>query len=71
MDNISSTGSKVPEWKTVTSRCVIPRMANFAVLQIAVGNLPHERKTASPVLGKQYADNARLNLIVRSLTTAR
>jgi len=71
MDNFSSTGSKVPEWKTVTSRCVIPPMANFAVLQIAVGNLPHERKTASPVLGKQYADNARLSLIVRPQTSAR
>jgi len=71
MDHFSSTGFGRPEWKTVTSRCVIPRMATFAVLQIAVGNLPHERKSPSPALNKQYADNARLSLVVRPQTNAR
>lgn len=71
MEFLSSSGARVPEWKTVTARCVISRMADFAVLQIGVGNLPHERKTPSPLLEKQYADNARLNLVIRPQTGPR
>jgi hypothetical protein len=53
-----------PEWRTVTTRCVIPPSAGFLVVQIGAGNASHPSRT-SPHLGQQYADDINLTLHTR------
>ena len=52
------------EWRTVTTRCVIPPSAGFLVVQIGAGNASHPGRT-SPQLGEQYADDIHLTLHTR------
>ena len=57
-------GGKSGEWKTLTTRCVLPPTAGFLVVQLGVGSAGQPGQ-ASPKLGEQYADDIRLTLHTR------
>ena len=57
-------GGKSGEWKTLTTRCVLPPTAGFLVVQIGAGSAGQPGR-ASPKLGEQFADDIRLTLHTR------
>jgi hypothetical protein len=57
-------GGKSGEWKTLTTRCVLPPTAGFLVVQIGAGSAGQPGR-ASPKLGEQFADDLRLTLHTR------
>ena len=59
-----SRGAKLGEWKTLTTRCVLPPTAGFLVVQLGAGSAGQPGR-ASPKLGEQYADDIRLSLRTR------
>jgi hypothetical protein len=59
-----SSGGKPGEWKTLSSRCILPPTAGFLVVQLGVGSAGQPGQ-ASPKLGEQYADDIRLTLHTR------
>lgn len=59
-----SSGGKPGEWKTLSSRCILPPTAGFLVVQLGVGSAGQPGQ-ASPKLGAQYADDIRLTLHTR------
>lgn len=59
-----SRGGKPDEWKTVTTRCVLPPTAGFLVVHIGAGSAGPPG-SPSPQLGAQYADDIRLTLHTR------
>ena len=44
------------KWKSVTARCVMPKQADFAVVQVCTGT-PTGAGGPAPVLGEQFADD--------------
>ena len=63
--HISANGVN-SEWKTVTTRCVLPPTAGFLVLQIGAGSARGPGAT-SPQLGEQFADDISLTLHTRQM----
>jgi hypothetical protein len=61
--HISTNGSN-SEWKTVTTRCVLPPTAGFLVVQIGAGSARNPG-ALSPQLGEQYVDDISLTLHTR------
>jgi len=59
-----SPGGKSDQWKTLTTRCVLPPTAGFLVVHIGAGSAGQPGQ-ASPKLGEQYADDIRLTLHTR------
>ncbi len=59
-----SPGGKLGEWKTLTTRCVLPPTAGFLVVQLGAGSAGQPGR-ASPKLGEQFADDIRLTLHTR------
>ena len=59
-----SLGGKSGQWKTLTTRCVLPPTAGFLVVHIGAGSAGQPGQ-ASPKLGAQYADDIRLTLRTR------
>ena len=59
-----SAGAKTPEWKTVSTRCVLPPTAGFLVVQLGAGSAGKPGEPA-PKLGEQFADDIRLTLFTR------
>ena len=59
-----SSGGKPGEWKTLSSRCILPPTAGFLVVQLGAGSAGQPGQ-ASPKLGAQYADDIRLTLRTR------
>jgi len=59
-----SHGGKSGEWKTLTTRCVLPPTAGFLVVQLGAGSAGKPGQ-ASPQLGEQFADDIRLTLHTR------
>lgn len=57
-------GGRDGDWRTLTTRCVLPPTAGFLVVQIGAGSAG-EPGSASPRLGRQYADDVRLTLRTR------
>ena len=63
-----SSGAKSDEWKTLTTRCVLPPTAGFLVVQLGTGSAGQPGE-AAPKLGDQYADDVRLTLRTRQNKT--
>jgi hypothetical protein len=63
-----SSGAKSDEWKTLTTRCVLPPTAGFLVVQLGAGSAGQPGESA-PKLGDQYADDVRLTLRTRQNKT--
>jgi hypothetical protein len=59
-----SKGVHPQEWKTLTTRCVLPPTAGFLVVHIGAGSAGQPGQ-ASPKLGAQFADDIRLTLHTR------
>jgi hypothetical protein len=59
-----SQGDRPGEWKTLTTRCVLPPTAGFLVVQLGAGSAG-QPGGASPKLGAQFADDIRLTLRTR------
>jgi len=59
-----SRGGADGAWRPLTTRCVLPPTAGFLVVQIGVGSAG-EPGSASPKLGRQFADDVRLTLRTR------
>ena len=59
-----SLGGKSDQWKTLTTRCVLPPTAGFLVVHIGAGSAGQPGQ-ASPKLGEQFADDIRLTLHTR------
>jgi len=63
-----SLGGKSDQWKTLTTRCVLPPTAGFLVVQLGAGSAGQPGEVA-PKLGDQYADDVRLTLRTRQNKT--
>ena len=63
-----SSGAESNEWKTLTTRCVLPPTAGFLVVQLGAGSAGQPGEVA-PKLGDQYADDIRLTLRTRQNKT--
>ncbi|MCX8487770.1 MAG: hypothetical protein ORN22_01530 [Opitutales bacterium] len=63
-----SSGEKSNEWKSLTTRCVLPPTAGFLVVHIGAGSAGQPGE-AAPKLGEQYADDVRLTLRTRQNKT--
>lgn len=61
--HVSKGGAPV-DWKTLTTRCVLPPNAGFLVVQIGAGSAGNPGDP-SPALGAQFADDIRLTLRTR------
>ena len=61
--HVSKNGAN-SEWKTVTTRCVLPSTAGFLVVQIGAGSARNPGDP-SPQLGEQFADDISLTLHTR------
>lgn len=61
--HVSRSGAN-SEWKTVTTRCVLPPTGGFLVVQIGAGSARNPGAT-SPQLGEQFADDISLTLHTR------
>jgi hypothetical protein len=59
-----SRGGREGEWRPLITRCVLPPTAGFLVVQIGAGSAG-EPGSASPKLGRQFADDVRLTLRTR------
>jgi hypothetical protein len=59
-----SRGGADGAWRPLTTRCVVPPTAGFLVVQIGVGSAGAPG-SASPQLGRQFADDVRLTLRTR------
>lgn len=59
-----SRGGADGAWRPLTTRCVLPPTAGFLVVQIGVGSAGGPG-SASPKLGRQFADDVRLTLRTR------
>ena len=59
-----SSGAKPGEWKTLSTRCVLPPTAGFLVVHIGAGSAGQPGQI-SPQLGEQFADDIGLTLHTR------
>ena len=63
-----SSGAESHEWKTLTTRCVLPPTAGFLVVQLGAGSAGQPGESA-PKLGEQFADDIRLTMHTRQSKT--
>lgn len=63
-----SSGLKPREWKTISTRCVLPPTAGYMVIQIGAGSAGKPGEP-SPTLGEQFADDIRLTMHTRQSKT--